>query len=211
MKAAIFDLDGTLVDSAPDITHAINRLLADRGAPPQDVAFVEAFIGEGARALVGKLYDALSLGVEDLNEEVASYLSYYRARPVADSTLYVDAAEALPALQAAGVRLGICTNKQQDLAEMVLDRFGLLERMSVVVGADTTPYNKPDPRPLLYALQALGVEARDAVYIGDTRIDRDCARAAGVACRIVNWGTGRNVEVDDSWRLARFSDLLSAT
>jgi len=211
MKAAIFDLDGTLVDSAPDITHAINRLLADRGAPPQEVSFVETFIGEGARTLVAKLYAALGLAPGDLGREVAAYLSYYRERPVADSKLYADAAAALPALQAAGIRLGVCTNKQQELAEMVLDRFGLLNSMSVVVGADTTPYNKPDPRPLLHALDSLGVGAEDAVYIGDTQIDLACARAAGVRCRIVDWGTGRNVEVEDAWRLARFGDLLAAT
>ena len=210
MKAAIFDLDGTLVDSAPDITHAINRLLADRGAPAQEVAFVETFIGEGARTLVAKLYKALSLQSDDLDREVSSYLAYYRARPVAESTLYADAAAALPALQAAGIRLGVCTNKQQDLAELVLDRFGLLDRMSVVVGADTTPYNKPDPRPLLHALDTLGVEAGDAIYVGDTSIDLACAQAAGVPCRIVDWGTGRNVAVDDAWRLARFGDLLPA-
>lgn len=210
MKVAIFDLDGTLVDSAPDITHAINRVLADRGAPAQNVSFVEGFIGEGARALISKLYSALSLTATDLDKEVASYLAYYRARPVTDSKLYADAAAALPALQAAGIRLGVCTNKQQDLAELVLDRFGLLGRMSVVVGADTTPYNKPDPRPLLHALDTLGVEAEDAVYIGDTQIDLACARAAGVPCRIVDWGTGRSVDVDDTWRLARFGDLLPA-
>jgi phosphoglycolate phosphatase len=210
MKAAIFDLDGTLVDSAPDITHAINRLLADRGAPAQDVSFVETFIGEGARMLIAKLYAALSLTPGNLDREVASYLAYYRQRPVADSKLYADAAAALPALQAAGVRLGVCTNKQQELAEIVLDRFGLLDRMSVVVGADTTPYNKPDPRPLLHALDTLGVEAEDAVYVGDTQIDLACARAAGVPCRIVDWGTGRNVEVEANWRLARFGDLLPA-
>jgi len=211
MKAAIFDLDGTLVDSAPDITHAINRLLAGRGAPPQEVSFVETFIGEGARALVAKLYAALSLSAADLDREVASYLAYYRDRPVTDSRLYFDAAEALRALQAAGVRLGVCTNKQQELAEVVLDRFGLLNRMSVVVGADTTPYSKPDPRPLLHALDALGAEAKDAVFVGDSQIDLACARAAGVPCRIVDWGTGRGVEVDDGSRLARFGDLLPAT
>lgn len=208
MKAAIFDLDGTLVDSAPDIAHAINRLLADRGVPAQAVSFVEGFVGEGARLLVAKLYDALSLPTDDLARDVETYLAYYRERPVVDSRLYADAATALPALRDAGVLLGVCTNKPQELAEIVLDRLGLRSLMSVVVGADTTPYTKPDPRPLLHALDAMGVRPDDTVYVGDTGIDLACALAAGVRCRIVDWGTGRQVKVDAGWRLVRFGDLV---
>ncbi|CAM5774145.1 phosphoglycolate phosphatase [Labrys miyagiensis] len=208
MKAAIFDLDGTLVDSAPDIALSMNRLLADHGAPPQAVSFVEGFIGEGARALVAKLFAALGVQTDDLDRDVATYIAYYRANPVAASKLYADAAPALQALHAAGIKLGVCTNKLQELAEIVLDHFGLLPLMSVVIGADTTPYTKPDPRPLLHAAQALGVEPHEVVYVGDTTIDRDCATAASIPYRIVNWGTGREVAVAAEARLSRFADLL---
>ncbi|MGK9167286.1 HAD-IA family hydrolase [Inquilinus limosus] len=211
MKAAIFDLDGTLVDSAPDITHAVNRMLADRGAPAQEVSFIETLVGEGARALVAKLHRALDLPAEDVDRDTRIYLDYYAARPVAESRLYADAATALPALRAAGIRLGVCTNKPQALAEQVLDRLGLLAHLSAVVGADTTPHVKPDPRPLLHTLDALGAAPGEAVYVGDTGIDLACARAAGVPCRIVDWGTGRAVPVEDSTRLARFGDLLPAS
>ncbi len=102
MKAAIFDLDGTLVDSAPDIAHAVNRMLADRGAPAQQVAFIETLVGEGARMLVVKLHRALGLPEQDVDRDTRIYLDYYAARPVADSRLYADAATALPALRAAG-------------------------------------------------------------------------------------------------------------
>lgn len=211
MKAAIFDLDGTLVDSAPDITHAVNRMLADRGAPAQQVPFIETLVGEGARALVAKLHRALGLPQEDVDRDTRVYLDYYAARPVVDSRLYADAATALPALRTAGIRLGVCTNKPQALAEQVLDRLGLLGDLSVVVGADTTPHVKPDPRPLLHTLDALGVTAGEAIYVGDTGIDLACARAAGVPCRIVGWGTGPAVPVEDSARLGRFADLLPAS
>ncbi|MFE0754387.1 HAD-IA family hydrolase [Inquilinus sp. NPDC058860] len=210
MKAAIFDLDGTLVDSAPDIAHAVNRMLADRGAPVQAVAFIETLVGEGARALVAKLHRALGLPEADVDQDTRIYLDYYAARPVADSRLYADAATALPALRAAGIRLGVCTNKPQALAEQVLDQLGLLGDLSAVVGADTTPHVKPDPRPLLHTLGALGVTAGEAVYVGDTGIDLACARAAGVPCRIVGWGTGPAVPVEDSARLGCFADLLPA-
>ncbi len=208
MKAVIFDLDGTLVDSAPDIALAMNKLLTDRGAPPQSVSFVEGFIGEGARALVAKLFDALDVRTDDLDKDVAAYIAYYRASPVEASRLYADAAPALQALHAAGIKLGVCTNKLQELAEIVLDHFGLLPVMSVVIGADTTPYTKPDPRPLLHAAAALGVEPQDVVFVGDTTIDRDCATAARISYRIVDWGTGRDVVVASDARLSRFADLL---
>ncbi|GLS20878.1 phosphoglycolate phosphatase [Labrys miyagiensis] len=211
MKAVIFDLDGTLVDSAPDIALSMNRLLADHGVPPQKVSFVEGFIGEGARALVAKLFAALDVKTNDLDRDVAAYIDYYRANPVEASKLYADAGPALQALHGAGIKLGVCTNKLQELAEIVLGHFGLLPLMSVVIGADTTPYTKPDPRPLLHAAEALGVEPHEVVYVGDTTIDRDCATAAKVPYRIVNWGTGRDVKVAEEARLAQFADLLPNT
>ncbi|NPD67771.1 HAD-IA family hydrolase [Lichenicola cladoniae] len=210
LKAIVFDLDGTLVDSAPDIAWGINQMLAEYALPAQPVGVIEKLIGEGASVLVTKLYAELGVAVDAqrIDADTASYLAHYRLRPVADSTLYADAAEALPAFRNAGLRLGVCTNKNQDLAEVVLDRLGLGPSIEVVVGSDTTPHRKPHPAPLLHTLDLLGVAAEHAVFIGDTRIDRDCAAAAGVRCLIVDWGTGPSVDVPPANRLRRFSDLL---
>ncbi len=212
MRAIVFDLDGTLVDSAPDIAWGINRMLADHGLAPLPVRDVERLTGEGAPALVAKSYESLGVAVDDdrVARDTAAYLAHYRGRPCVDSTLFADAATALPALRRAGIALGICTNKPESLAVLVLRELGILSMMGVVVGADTTPARKPDPRPLLHALEALGVAPGEALYVGDTPIDWQCASAAGVSCRMVGWGNGAALDYPASVRLQRFAELLPA-
>ena len=211
-KAIVFDLDGTLVDSAPDIAWAINRLLAGYSLPPQSVHAIERLTGEGAQALVAKVYASLGIDVDAARvaHDTAVYLEQYGTRPCADSTLFADAATALPALRRAGIKLALCTNKPEALAVLVLRAFGLLDGMEAVVGADTTAERKPHPLPLLHTLRAIGVSPSDALYVGDTVIDRECAAAAGVACLIVDWSVSAAVGLPASERLARFADLLPA-
>ncbi|WP_428377368.1 HAD-IA family hydrolase [Lichenicoccus sp.] len=210
MRAVIFDLDGTLVDSAPDIAWAINRMLAVRGLPAQEVRAIERLTGEGAHALVAKLYEHLGHVVDHgrVVRDTAIYLAYYRQRPAEESTLYADAAATVPALHAAGLGLAVCTNKAQSLAEAVLRHFGIAHLFDIVVGSDTTPHRKPHPAPLQHALAHLGVAAGDALFIGDTVIDRDTALAAGIDFRVVGWGNGPLVQVSAAQRLQRFADLL---
>jgi len=212
LRAVVFDLDGTLVDSAPDIAWGINRMLAGHGLPAQDVRVVERFIGEGASVLVAKIYASMGIMADErrVADDTARYIDQYSLRPAMESSLYADAATALPALRRAGLRLGVCTNKQQSLAEAVLAHFGLDPWIDIVVGSDTTPHRKPHPAPLLHALAGLGVTAAEALFVGDTPIDLECATAAGVPCRIVGWGTGPAVEVPASHRLRRFADLEPA-
>ena len=210
LRAVIFDLDGTLVDSAPDIAWGINRMLAGYGLPPQDVRSIERLTGEGANALVAKVYDNIGEPVDEarIARDTATYLDHYRQRPAADSRLYADAMTALPALHWMGIRLAVCTNKQQALARAVLAHFGLAGWIETVVGADTTPHRKPHPAPLLHALNHLSVTPDEALFVGDTAIDRDCAAAAGVGFRVVGWGTGAAVAVSPAQRLQCFADLL---
>nr|WP_321984167.1 HAD-IA family hydrolase [uncultured Lichenicoccus sp.] len=212
MKAIIFDLDGTLVDSAPDIAWGINRMLAVHGLPEQEVRTIERLTGEGATALVAKVYEQIGQVVDQgrVVRDTAIYLAYYRQRPAEESVLYADTAAALPALHAAGVRLAVCTNKVQSLAEAVLRHFGIDHLFEIVVGSDTTRQRKPHPAPLQHALAHLQVATEDAVFIGDTVIDRDTALAAGIAFRVVDWGNGPLVDVPAKQRLQHFADLLPA-
>jgi phosphoglycolate phosphatase len=211
VEGIVFDLDGTLVDTAPDITSAVNRLLESHGLPPQSVRFVEKYIGEGSFGLIDKLYKGLGLALEParVTADVDSYLALYKRHPVQDSTVYADALSAVPALHAAGIKLAVCTNKAQQLAEAVLNHFGLERYFSSIVGGDVLPQRKPHPRHLLVTLEQINVAPEHALYIGDTQIDADCAKAAHVRCRIVNWGTGPGVAVPAAARLDSFAELVA--
>lgn len=205
----VFDLDGTLVNTAADIARAVNALLAGYGIPPQSTAYVEQFIGEGARELIAGVYRGLGIEVsaERLDADTTTYIGHYRKAPVVDSAPYHDALPALAALRKAGVQLGVCTNKTQAMAEAVLEQLGLARYMDVIVGGDALPVRKPDPRHLLATLERMGLEASRTLYVGDTPIDVQCARAAGVECVLVEWAApvdGPN----PPGRISRFSELL---
>lgn len=206
-KAVIFDLDGTLVDSAPDIALALNRTLEDHDLGPLGLETVRPLIGEGATRLVDLAYQALDVLPGDLDAEVARYLDYSYQNPVARSSLYRDADQALHAMADSGIALGVCTNKSERLAREVLKHFGLLGIVASVVGADTTPNRKPHPMPLLRVAEELGVSTEACLYVGDTEIDRDCAAAAGIRSRTVDWGLGPNVAIHGT-RLGSFGEIL---
>lgn len=207
LKAAIFDLDGTLVDSAPDIALALNRTLKDRDLGPLDLETVRQLIGEGSSRLVDLAYQELDVVPADLDSEVTQYLEYSYQNPVVQSSLYRDAYLALHTMAKLDIAIGICTNKSERLARAVLSHFDLLGVVTSVVGSDTTPNQKPDPLPLLRVVEDLGVSTEVCLYVGDTEIDRDCAAAAGIRYRIVNWGVGPDVAICGT-RLNSFSELL---
>ena len=186
--AVVFDLDGTLIDSAPDIAAAVNKMLKSRGLPMLPTSRVEAFIGSGSRDLMARVFDALKQHPTQMELESAldDYLAHYRARPAARTRLYPGVREALDALRERGLHMGICTNKHEDLARRVLDEMGLSACFSSIVGCDRLPWRKPDPRHLHAAIEELGASPNRVVYVGDTEIDRQCAESAGVRFFIVD-------------------------
>jgi phosphoglycolate phosphatase len=160
---AIFDLDGTLVDSAPDLHAALDRLMAARGLPPFGRAEVIGMVGDGARALV--------------------------ERALASRGQAFDQA-ALDALAEAGWRLAVCTNKPEAAARELLSALGLMPRFATLAGGDSVPARKPDPAHLRAVIAAAGCAPDGAVMIGDHRNDVAAARGAGIPCVFVGWGYG---------------------
>jgi phosphoglycolate phosphatase len=188
--AVIFDLDGTLVDSVGDIASSINDLLAARCLPPFPEDQVRKFIGGGIDALVERAFYArgIVLRSEELRSAVESYEDIYGARLTESTRIYDGVVRIISELRARGVGIGICTNKLEDKAVGVIEGLGLRKYFDVVVGARRGCPAKPSPDPLFDTLERLGVDTADTIMVGDSVVDVQCARAAGVAIIGVSFG-----------------------
>ncbi len=187
-KLAVFDLDGTLVDSAPDLRAALNRLMGTRGLAPFALPEVIALVGDGARALVeralaarGAAFDAAALD---------AFLADYTAHAAVETRPFPGIPAALDALEAAGWRLALCTNKPEAAARELLAALGLAHRFAALGGGDSFPTRKPDPGHLLATLRAAGGKPEDAVMIGDHHNDIAAAAGAGVPAVFAGYGYG---------------------
>ncbi len=210
-KAVIFDLDGTLIDSSPDVAAAVNKVMQDMGQEELPVAYVEGFIGLGPRLLLQSVFADCGLpdGQASLDASLALYMEHYRAEPTRHTELFPHVREDLAALRSAGMRLGICTNKPHDLTELVLGKLGMDSLFDAVLGAGTGVKSKPHPNHPRAVLDLLGCSPAETVYVGDTETDRECARAAGVPFCIVSWGGGTRMAAGDDTRIRRLADLLA--
>lgn len=188
--AVVFDLDGTLVHSIPDLHPAVNRLLAEEGQPPVSLEALTTMVGEGATRLVQRAFAAVDI---ELSEAAAAryterFRQIYLEAPCTYTTAMPHARELLARLAGRGVKLGLCTNKPLAHTRVILERLELADHFGAVVGGDSLVARKPDPAPLLATLAALGADARGSVFVGDSAVDRDTARAAGVAVVLVDGG-----------------------
>ncbi|HZF36269.1 MAG TPA: phosphoglycolate phosphatase, partial [Candidatus Angelobacter sp.] len=189
----IFDLDGTLIDSAPDLHRSLNAVLAEQSRPPVPLAGIRAMVGDGAAKLVERGFADTGAAVEPmaLPDLVQRFLVHYSAGRHALTTAFPGVAETLATLRQRGCRLGVCTNKPYAPTMEILELLGLSGLFGAVTGGDSLPVRKPDPGHLLGTLNLLGAAAEHAVMIGDSANDVAVARAAGVPAVVVRYGYTR--------------------
>ncbi len=194
-SAVLFDFDGTLADTAADLSRALNRLRSARGMPELALEDLRPHASSGARGLIGA-----GLGILPEHPEFKAlrdaFLEHYRAEICVDTRLFPGIEELLADIEARGLRWGIVTNKSTNLTRLIVKSLGLQERAACVVCGDTTPYLKPNPASLLHAASELALAPRDCVYLGDDLRDIQAARAAGMRCVAVGWGYGASLQ---SW------------
>jgi phosphoglycolate phosphatase len=189
-RIVVFDLDGTLVDTAPDLINALNYVLEREGLPPVPLEAARTMIGAGARRLIerGLELEGRSASLEDITRLTADFIDYYAAH-IADSSRPFEGLEAaLDDLDVLGYRFAVCTNKLEWLSKLLLDRLGLSFRFSAICGADTFGVSKPDPAILKQTIARAGGELKSAVMVGDAGPDIGVARRAGIPVIGVEFG-----------------------
>jgi 2-phosphoglycolate phosphatase len=210
IKAVLFDLDGTLADTAPDLGYALNRMRETRGLPPLPISTIRPVASLGARGL---LHAGFGIAPEhsDYGGMRGEFLQLYEANICRETRLFAGIAEMLNALEARKLAWGIVTNKAERLARLLLGRIGLESRAFCIIGGDTTGNLKPHPDPLFAAIKLLGETAGNCIYVGDDRRDVEAGRAAGMKVAVVKWGYlngGAPETWAADWLLERPGDLL---
>lgn len=185
-EGVLFDLDGTLADSAPDLVAALATLCEELGEPPPDAEAAGRVVSAGGKAILRKGLPAFE--EVRIDAVLPRYLDLYAARANRSTRLYDGVPELLDALDEHGIPWGIVTNKIGWLAAPVVRHLGLVTRSRVLVAGDTLPQRKPDPAPVLHACAQLGIDAARTAFVGDDRRDVDAGRAAGARTFVVGWG-----------------------
>jgi phosphoglycolate phosphatase len=196
-RAVLFDLDGTLADTAPDLIAAVNRILAEESRPPLPDSALRPLVSKGGRALLARAFD--DLAVEAREPLLPRFLAAY-ADALAVHTRPFDGIEALlEAIEARGWPWGIVTNKPEVLAIGVVEGLGWSTRSKALVGGDTLPVRKPAPEPLWLAASQLGVPPEACLYVGDDARDVEAAKAAGMPSVAALWGYREAHEDPRTW------------
>lgn len=209
LKAVIFDLDGTLVDSAGDILVALNRLLDEMGLARVTLAEVKAMVGDGATKLVERALTARGGDLADLARASQRFLSHYEGQATLNTAPYPGVRETLASLAGEGLALAVVTNKPHAATMEILDALGFTKLFAAVIGGDSLARRKPDPDPVRAALARIGVAPSAALMVGDNYHDIEAAHAAGVRAVAVSWGYSHRPPEDlgADWLIHAMPDL----
>lgn len=188
--AILFDLDGTLVDTAPDLAGTMNDILGKMGLAPLPVMDVRPLVGHGARALLlrGLETHSHTVSTDELDQMLVAFLDIYASRIAKESRLYPRTQMTLDLLSAGGASLGVVTNKPEDLSRLLLDALGIADRFGALIGRETAARPKPHADPILLAASRLNVAIERCVMIGDSDTDVAAARSAGIPVVLMRHG-----------------------
>jgi phosphoglycolate phosphatase len=189
----VFDLDGTLVDSASDIAEAVNRTLVDWSLPRVEEPVIRGWIGDGARALVASAFAHAGKEIE-LDEVMPGFMVHYAECLLLYPSVYPGVVETLQALRERGIAVAVCTNKPERFVRPLLDALDLGRYFEVIVGGDTLPERKPSALPLLHVVKHFGLQPAQCLMVGDSATDIQTAAAAGVPMALVTYGYLRGLE-----------------
>ncbi|MBV8473118.1 MAG: phosphoglycolate phosphatase, partial [Hyphomicrobiales bacterium] len=186
----VFDLDGTLAETAPDLIAALNFVLTSEGIEPLPLASARYLLGAGGRALISRGFAQAGRALDAPKLEILfdRFLGYYNDHIADHSTLFPGVIESLDRFAAAGWRLAVCTNKIEASSHLLLGKLGVAGRFAFICGQDTFGVGKPDPKPLLETIRKVGGRPERTIMVGDSRTDIETARAAGTPVVAVDFG-----------------------
>jgi phosphoglycolate phosphatase len=202
-RMVFFDLDGTLVDSLLDISDAVNHMLEHNHLPGLSTEEVRKYIGKGAITLVEDILEGKSTNIE---ESVKVFLSYYRENSIKRSELYEGVRETIKEIDA---KKFIFTNKTLEMARRTVEKCGLLGLFEEIIAPETYGTKKPDPAPILTLSEKYGINLNDTAFVGDSIVDIECARNAGIYCIIVSYGYGEKEDLEKADAVVHnFRDIM---
>ena len=198
IKAVLFDLDGTLADTARDLGAALNRLLAEEGLPAQPFDAIRPIASHGARGLIRQGF-GIDLGHPDFNALRARFLDHYEASFADQTCLFEGINELILQLAARDLRWGIVTNKPRRFTDRLVPALPFATPPAVVVSGDTVGVAKPDPKPMLHAAELIGANPSCCIYVGDAERDIQAGHAVGMKTVLANWGYISDLDTPHDW------------
>jgi 2-phosphoglycolate phosphatase len=199
MQAMLFDLDGTLADTAPDMARTVNLMRSKRGLAPVPIDLVRPHVSKGARGMICSAFE-MTTEHADFQAMREEFLELYGGNLCVDTRLFPGMAEVLDKLEANDIAWGVVTNKFERFARPIIDELGLGSRAAIVVGGDTCPRAKPYPDSLLFAASSLGVMPARTMYVGDDERDVQAARAAGMPVLVAGYGYLGDGPPPEEWK-----------